>query len=191
MEEIFLDIEGFEGLYQVSNLGNVKSLNYNNTKKEKLLKHIINSNGYKRVNLYKNKTRKIYDVHRLVANAFLPNTHNYPCVNHKDECKTNNVVTNLEWCTYKYNLNYGTRIARVAKSLSNNPNRLKAISKSLTNNPKRSKAVGAYKDGELVMIFPSVGEANRNGFNKGHVADCCNGKRKSYKGYIWSYEPIK
>lgn len=188
MDEVYKDIEGFEGLYQVSNLGNVKSLNYNNTKKEKLLKPIINSNGYKRVSLYKNKTRKTYDVHRLVAQSFIENPNNLPCINHKDESRTNNIVTNLEWCTYKYNTNYGTCIARMVKALSNNPNRLKAISKALTNNPKRSKAVCAYKDGELVMIFPSVGEANRNGFHKGHVADCCNGKRKSYKGFVWSYK---
>lgn len=113
--EIYKNINGFEGLYQVSNKGNVKSLvNNKGVAREKVLKPVI-GNGYKRVRLFKDKTSKLYAVHRLVANAFLPNPHNYPCVNHKDECRTNNNVENLEWCTYKYNSNYGTCIERSSK----------------------------------------------------------------------------
>ena len=172
MEESWKDIEGYEGLYQVSNKGNVKSLNYNKTKKEKILKPFINSNGYLQVILCKNKTSKRFLVHRLVANAFLPNTNNYPCVNHKDECKTNNVVSNIEWCTYKYNTNYGSCIKKMSESQING---------------KRSKAIGAFKGGKLVFTFPSTKEAGRQGFNQGAVASCCRGEIKSHKGYIWRY----
>lgn len=178
MEEIYKDIECYEGLYQVSNLGNVKSLNYNNTKKENLLKPRITRNGYLQVILCKNKTIKPYSVHRLVANAFIENPNNYPCVNHKDECRTNNVVENLEWCSYKYNCNYGTRNKRMGEKLINRKD--------------ESKLVYQYsKEGELISVWESTSECGRNGYNFGHVADCCRGERKSHKGYIWSYEPIK
>lgn len=184
MEEIYKDIEGYEGLYQISNKGNVKSFVDNNgVAREKVLKLCINCRGYLKVVLCKNKTRKNYAVHRLVANAFLPNPQNLPCVNHKDECKTNNVVTNLEWCTQKYNCNYGTGIERSSKARINN----QKLSKSLTNNPKISKAVGAFKDGKLVLSFPSIMEANRQGYNHGNVWSCCIGERKSHKGYEWRY----
>ena len=119
MEESWKDIEGYEGIYQVSNKGNVKSLVDNNgLSREKVLKHLKDRNGYLRVILYKNKTSKHLFVHRLVAKAFIENTNNFPCINHIDECKTNNVVTNLEWCTHKQNTNFGTRNKRIAESLS-------------------------------------------------------------------------
>lgn len=188
MDEIYKDIEGYEGLYQISNLGNVKSLVDNNgVAREKILKPAI-SNGYKIVMLYRNKTRKTYTVHRLVAQAFLENPNNLPMINHKDECKTNNVVTNIEWCNAKYNSNYGTRNERIA----NNTNRSKAISKSMTNNKKISKSVCAFKDGKLVMTFPSTNEARRNGFSQGAISDCCRNcfnrpSNNVYKGYTWRY----
>ena len=171
MEEIYKDIEGYEGLYQVSNLGNVKSLKNNKTKKEKVLKLAIR-NGYLKVDLCKNNKKKTYNVHRLVAKAFIENNNNYYFVNHKDECRTNNVVENLEWCTQKYNCNYGTGIERSAKA--------------------RSKQVYQYsKDGELIAVWKSTSECGRNGYNFSHVSSCCNGERKSHKGYIWSYKPIE
>lgn len=195
MEEVYKDIEGYEGLYQVSNLGNVKSLNYSKTKKENVLKPGIR-NGYLKVDLCKNKTRKTYSVHRLVAQAFIENPNNLPMINHKDECKTNNVVSNLEWCTQKYNSNYGTRNERLGKAISkantNNPKHSKAVAKSLTNNQKISKAVGAFKYGELVFTFPSTQEAHRQGYNSGAVVACCRNcfnrpGNNVYKGYEWRY----
>ena len=96
MKEIYRDIKGYEGLYQVSNLGNVKSLNYNNTNKEKVLQLCAHEKGYLYVGLYKNGKRKSYIVHRLVAETFLNNPDNLPEINHKDENKTNNCVDNLE-----------------------------------------------------------------------------------------------
>ena len=170
MEEAWKDIEGYEGLYQVSNKGRVKSLNYQGVAREKLIKHSIVS-GYKRVTLYKNKTIKRFLVHRLVANAFLPNPQNFPCINHKDENKQNNIVTNLEWCTYKYNINFGTGISRRAESIS--------------------KQVYQYsKDLELIAVWKSTNECGRNGYNQGSVVSCCNGKLKTHKGYIWSYTTL-
>ena len=176
MEEIFLDIKGFEGLYQISNKGRVKSLKNNKTKKEKLLKLDINSNGYLQVDLYKNNKKKRFYIHRLVAQAFIENPNNYTYVNHKDECKTNNVVTNLEWCTNKYNSNYGTRNERIGKAL-----------KGIIPKANPPKQVGAFKKGELVFTFPSTREAKRQGFIQGNVAACCRGERKSHRGYEWRY----
>ncbi len=114
MKEIWKDIEGYEGLYQVSNLGDVRSLKYAGGNKVKILKQ-GNVNGYKRVSLHKNNKQKNYFVHRLVAMTFIPNPNNLPLVNHKDENKTNNSVDNLEWCTQKYNINYGSAIKKVVK----------------------------------------------------------------------------
>ena len=107
------DIPGYEGLYQVSNLGEIKSLNYRNTGKEKILKLIKDKKGYFHVNLYKNGKLKNLQVHRLVAMAFIPNHNNYNQVNHKDENTSNNAVENLEWCTAKYNSNYGNRNKKI------------------------------------------------------------------------------
>lgn len=102
MEE-YREIKGFEGLYEVSNYGNVRSL-----KRNKILKQINIKGGYKRVSLYKYGEQYFKAIHRLVAEAFIPNPDNLPCVNHKDENPSNNNVKNLEWCDYKYNINYGT-----------------------------------------------------------------------------------
>lgn len=116
MDEIWKDIPGYEGKYEVSNLGNVRSLNYNHTGEIKLLKQGTNKKGYKLVNLCKNGKQKCYLIHRLVAMTFIPNPNNLPIINHKDENKVNNNVKNLEWCTIAYNNNYGTRNERTSES---------------------------------------------------------------------------
>lgn len=100
MKEIYKDIEGYEGLYQVSNYGNVKSLI-----SKKVLKP-LEVKGYLQIGLHKDKKKKLYKIHRLVADTFLDNPNKYEEVNHIDEDKTNNNVTNLEWCTHFYNINY-------------------------------------------------------------------------------------
>ena len=112
-KEIWKDIEGYEGEYQISNYGNVKSLNYLRTGKERILKPGKNRGGYYYVQLYKNKAKNHY-IHRLVAQAFIKNPRNLPQVNHKDENKSNNRVDNLEWCMPIYNANYGTRNKRTS-----------------------------------------------------------------------------
>lgn len=114
--EIWKDIKGYEGLYQVSNYGNVKSLNYLRTGKERILKQGTRKGGYKRVALCNNGEMKFYLVHRLVAEVFLENPRNLPQVNHKDENSSNNHVSNLEWCTPKENSNYGTRNKRIGNA---------------------------------------------------------------------------
>ena len=107
MEEIWKDIEGYEGLYKISNMGRVKSIKFN---KEKILFLQKDKYGYLRVGLRKMGKLKNYFVHRLVAEAFIPNPNNLPIVNHKDENKQNNCVENLEWCTVKYNNSYATAL---------------------------------------------------------------------------------
>ena len=123
MKEEWRDIKGYEGLYQVSNLGRVKSLirgtgnQFRFSKVEVILKPHLTKKGYFRLSLSKNNKRKSFQVHRLVAEAFIPNPNNYPQVNHKDENKTNNCVDNLEWCTNKYNCNYGNHGEKISKAL--------------------------------------------------------------------------
>ena len=113
MKEIWKNIKGYENLYEVSNYGNVRSLDHyrnNNNgiafQKGKILKPGIQNTGYASVVLSKEGKTKCYKVHRLVAETFIPNTNNYKCVNHKDENKLNNMVENLEWCNHEYNNNY-------------------------------------------------------------------------------------
>lgn len=170
-KEIWKDIIGYEGLYQVSNFGRVKSFKFG---KERILKPGTNKYGYLIVILCKNGKVKHFYVHRLVAEAFIPNPHNYPCVNHKDECKTNNNVNNLEWCTYTYNNNYGTKIERISKNRDTS---------------KYFKPILQYTlDGVFVREWKSIAEAGRNGFNQGHITDCCRGVRKTHKGFIFKYK---
>ena len=176
--EIWKDIKGFEGKYQVSNYGNVKSLNYNRTGKERLLKQNIDKYSYHNIHLYSYGKDKRFLIHRIVAEAFIPNPDNLPYVNHKDENKHNNHVDNLEWCTQLYNLNYGSRNERIRKSLS--------------------KKVYQYTiDGKFVKEWESAMECGRNGFNQQNIVSCCRGGHfknnkwvniTQHKGYRWSYE---
>jgi len=121
MEEIWKDISGYEGLYQVSNLGRVKSFRCSSKfgkPKEFILKPSLINTGYHVVTLYSIGNKRKFQIHRLVATAFLTNPMDFPCVNHKDENKLNNCVENLEWCTYQYNNNYGTAKVRSIEKTS-------------------------------------------------------------------------
>lgn len=154
-----MKIKGYEN-YEVTCSGEVI-----NTKTGRVLKHCKDSNGYLCVNLSENGKKKKFLIHRLVAQAFIPNPDNLPEVNHKDEDKTNNYVDNLEWCTHEYNINYGTRNKRVAKTV-----------------------LQLRKDGSLVRIWPSTIEIQRkNKFNNAHISACCRGERHSAYGYKWCY----
>ena len=177
MEEIWKDIQGYEGLYQVSNLGRVKSLNYHRSGKECILKNCIHTNGYLFVNLCsKRKLVKTYLVHRLVSQAFIENPKNLPQVNHIDEDKHNNCVDNLEWCNSKYNNNYGTHIKRGI---------LTKIKNNCINAPKK---IDQYSlDGKFIKTWNSGTDITKNGFNRQNIWKCCNGLRKTSKGYIWKY----
>ena len=121
--EIWKDIQGYEGLYQISNLGRVKSLErtckaktYIRRVPEKIYKYALDNYGYPIVTLHKEGKRKTITIHKLVANAFIPNLNNYKTINHIDENKLNNRVENLEWCTVEYNNDYGTRVQRLIKT---------------------------------------------------------------------------
>ena len=114
-QEIWKNIKNYEGLYKISNLGRVKSLpKYagRSYRKAKILKTNLDTNGYVKVILCKNNRTRFLSIHRLLAEAFIPNPNDYPQINHKDENKQNNSLNNLEWCTCKYNINYGTRTKR-------------------------------------------------------------------------------
>ena len=164
-KEYWKPVVGYEGLYEVSNWGRVKSIRFG---KERILKPGTCGRGYLFVNLCKNGKVKLYYVHRLVAESFIPNPNNYPIINHKDENKTNNSVGNLEWCSYRYNNTYGTRTEKCSK--------------------KMSKPILQYTlDGVLVREWESIAECGRNGFNSECVCMCCKGKIKTHKKYIWKY----
>ena len=129
------------------------------------------TSGYLEVDLRKNGTHKYCRIHRLVAQAFIPNPNNYPCVNHKDENKRNNLLENLEWCTNKYNSNYGNAIEK-------------------TQQKRRKRVVQIDKtSNKIVNIFNSLTEAEEHtGILQGHISSCCTGKRKTTGGYKWRYQ---
>jgi len=166
--EIWKDIEGYPN-YQVSNMGRVKSLNYLRTGKEKILKSCNNNKGYIYVNLYKEGKQKHYLIHRLVAQAFIPNPDNLPEVNHKNENPTDNRVENLEWCTSQYNNNFGTHNERMAKTLS-------------------IPILQFTKEGEFIKKWDGAIQVERElGFNQGSISKCLKGKYKSAYGFKWHY----
>ena len=154
--EIWKDIENYEGLYQISNFGNIKRNN-------KILKPFKNTNGYYQIVLYKECKKKHCLVHKLVANAFIENKNNYKYINHKDENKLNNNINNLEWCTAKYNCNYGTR------------------------NERLSSPVLCV---ELNKKFKSIKEASKLlNVQQAHISKCCLNKKhhNTAGGYHWRY----
>lgn len=178
MKEVWKDIEGYEGYYQISNLGRYRSLDrYVNVGnggrrlvKGKMLVPVVCTNGYIEANLNKKQERKVFLMHRLVAKHFIDNPNNYPEVNHKDENPRNNCVDNLEWCTSKYNANYGTRNKR-----------------SRDNGPLVS--VDQYElDGTFVRNWESASDAARfYRIRIENITRVCKGRRKTTAGYLWRF----
>lgn len=167
-DEIWKDIKGWEGLYQVSSHGRVKSFR---KKEPRLLSTCIGIHGYCVVLLHDgNGHRKNERVHRLVAQTFIPNPNNYPYINHKDEDKTNNHVENLEWCTAEYNSNFGTCKSRIGNS--------------------NSRPILKYDlEGNFIREYKSMSEAERiEGINHASICICCSGKVSYQCGYIWIYK---
>lgn len=176
-QEIWKDISGYEGYYEVSSLGNVRSKErcvlypyggYHKRKAKDLSKSISHNNYYK-VILHKDGKKNTCLVHQLVAKAFIPNPNNHVTINHKDECGFNNCVENLEWCTQKYNVNYGTRTERMKKT-------------------KGTETYQYDKDMNWVATYSSTAEAaQRNNYTQSQVSIACRNGHL-YKGYYWSYE---
>ncbi len=183
MEEIWKDIKGFEGKYQVSNLGLVRSLDYTYERpvsdgsirtyhnKGRILKMQIH-NRYLCVGLPLGKRgkNKTFRIHRLVAETFIPNPHKYPAINHKDEVTTNNRVDNLEWCTYSYNNSYGDRLKRLSKSA------------------KKRAVEQLDENGNFIRRFESIKDAALTiGCFANNIIYCCQGRYKKVKGTYWRY----
>ena len=187
--EEWIDIEGYEGLYQVSNMGRLKSLNFHRSGKEGLMKPKKDKDrgGYLLVNLYKDGKMKTHKVHRLVANAFIDNPDNLPQVNHRNEIKTDNRVENLEFIDASGNINWGTRTKRATKTNKENGcfDKLKKINKD-----RLSKQVEQLdkNTNNLIKIWFSARQVQREkGFNQSSISKCCNGKLKSCGGFKWQY----
>ncbi len=161
-EETWKDIFGYGGDYQVSNLGRVRSHKWS---KWRILKATKNENGYLMVRLYSDKMRQCY-VHRLVAQAFLPNPQNLGCVNHKNEKRDDNRASNLEWCTAYYNNHYSDIYKKT-----------------------RKRVVQYSKDMVRIRSYSSQGEASRlTGIYQSNISNVCHRKRATAGGYFWRFE---
>lgn len=196
MNEEWKSVVGYEGLYEVSNLGRVKSLEriaYKGKKHSQLF--IVPSKilspkktkcGYLAAHLSKDGKDCHIFIHRLVAQAFLPNPEGLPQVNHKDEDKTNNAVWNLEWCSAAYNNAYGTHNERCAEANRRRKPTAAAIQKAAE---KHKKPVIALKDGVVVLRYDSAADANRDNKNFSYIgiSACCNGRINTYRGYKWQF----
>ena len=180
MQEEWRDIKGFEGYYQISNLGRVRSLDreiyhpYNKTishYKGSIMRFSIRRKGYLGICLTKGNKQKSFLIHRLVAQAFIPNPMNYDQINHIDENKANNRVDNLEWCDCKYNVNYGSCI--------------KNMKKTRINNTYNQKKIMCVETG--VTYFNSKHAERETGYNARSIRAVCEGKYKSLHGLHWMF----
>lgn len=163
-------IIGYEGLYEISDDGEIKSLRYYGSEKSHLLKPCKNNQtGYLQVVLTKDGKHKTKTIHRMVAEHFLENHNGEKCINHKDENKQNNKAENLEWCCYSYNNQYNGRSKKIAKV-------------------QGKRVLQLDKNHKVIDEFDSTREAGRKtGLNQRHISECCNGKAKTTGGYYWAY----
>ena len=168
LNEEWRPVVGYEGLYEVSDWGRVKN------RFGRMIAQETSKNDYLRVHLWKNGLSYHKSIHRLVAEAFIPNLDNLPQVNHKDEDRTNNNVENLEWCTSSYNINYGDRNKKNSIAQLNDPNKSKPI------------AVYKYPSMQLIGIFPSTKEVERQ-LNAYNVTKVAKGIYRQEKGYTFRY----
>jgi archaeosine-15-forming tRNA-guanine transglycosylase len=175
MVEIWKDIEGYENIYQVSNLGRIRRVNQSGYR---IRKQKVNK-GYFLITLSKDAIQKTFLVHRLVGLAFVDNPKMKPEINHLDENKLNNRANNLQWVTSKENANWGTRNSRISEYVRHNP-----VSVCKT---KRVNQI--CKDTKkIIATYESMGEVVRKfGYHQGNISECCSGKRREANGFLWSY----
>lgn len=189
MQEIWKDIKGFENRYQISNLGRVKSLkrkvkkgkNSFRTIEERILRPRIDKKyGYQIISLRIHPQKYFLSIHRLVAETFIPNPNNYPCVNHKDNNPSNNCVNNLEWCTQSYNVQYAYKHGNAKPTAG-------CFKKG--NIPHNRRKINQYsKDDEFLKTFKSIRAAAKSvNTVESNIGQCLSGKTKTAKGYIWRY----
>ena len=197
-KEIWVDIEGYEGYYQVSNMGRVRSVErtvwdnrgYYKTVHEKILRTRKNGYGYVLITLNQAGKSKTYTVHRLVASAFLDNSDNLPEVNHKDEDKQNNCADNLEYCSRSYNNTYNGRAKKAGKKASE---KLKGRKQSEECIKKRAEKlskpiIGIDRVTGLIVEFQSAHEVERQlGIAQQSICACCKGKQKTAGNFYWMY----
>ena len=192
--EIWKDIKGYEGLYQISNLGNIRSLDIminckgaknidSHLRKGRLLKQTIGTTGYYNVNLSKNGKTKYFRVHKLVADAFILNKNNYNCINHIDGNKLNNNINNLEWCDYSHNLKEAYRIGLRENKYKGKYGKEAQFSKPL---------LQYSLNGEFIKEWENASQVNRElGYCAENIRSVCNGRRKQANGFIWKYKEVK
>ena len=174
--EVWRDVEGYEGLYQVSNFGRVHSLDRFVPRKTgtsqkvhgRILKLTEDKDGYLQVGLWKRNKMKKVKVHRLVGKAFIPNPYKLPEINHINEVKNDNRVENLEWCTRKENINHGTRTEQVAKT-------------------RGKSVIGVNLNTGKKFTFKSMREASKFGFHPSAIRKVCTGEQEAHKGYSWEF----
>lgn len=180
MEEIWKDIDGYAGLYQISNFGNLKSIKNGNNKLIKLQKY----QRYYRNNLWKNGAYQTFSIHRLVAKAFIPNPNNYPVVNHIDGNKLNNNVNNLEWCTQSHNCKESHRLGLQIPGINSHK-----FPKGMI--PYNVKKISQYDlDGNFIKTWDTIKSAAislNNGKYTSSISLCLSGKSKTAFGFIWRY----
>lgn len=181
-QEIWKDIPGYEGLYQASTDGYIRSLDRKipmrggiQTRRGRVLKPIVNIDGYYTVMLCKDGNRRIWRVHQLVAMAFISNPNKYCVVNHKNEIKTDNRACNLEWCDMRYNINYGSRTDIARKTRYERKAGFKPVFQ-------------ISKLGEILCCYESTADASRKtGIGQGSISNVCSGRTKSAGGFCWQY----
>ena len=198
--EIFKDIKGYEETYQISDIGTVLRKGHYRTDitnrsryySEKILAPIKSHSGYLRIGLWKEGKVKRCFIHRLVAEAFIPNTDKLPQINHIDENKENNCVENLEWCTSKYNCNYGTRTKRQAETIKGNKHPKPMLGKIGKKHPC-SKPIYQYDlDGNFIKKWDCAGDVQREvGYGRGNLNNCALGKCQTAYGYKWAFKEDK
>lgn len=194
MKEIWKPITGYEGLYEISNLGNVKSFNYKNSRTEHIYPGNLNDRGYYIAYLYKNGKCKAEKVHQLVARAFVPNPEGKLYIDHIDTIRTNNIYTNLKWCTKKENSNNPISIEnyRKANTGENHPNYGRTFSDEHKRNIGKAQKVPIIqltKEKEFIKEFDSaVGAQKELHISRNNICTCLKGITKTAGGFCWMYK---